>query len=92
MNSKVLTFNERELSIELDCSPASPRPDSYIKGVIEGTGLVLEDFSEPSKFFGNWTYYLETPEKIQTYVNACPILKERITSLYNSGHIRYGGW
>ena len=26
-------------TIELDCAPMTPRPDTYIKGVLKGTGL-----------------------------------------------------
>jgi hypothetical protein len=78
-----------EHSIELDCPPGSPRPGDLIAGVIEGTGLVLK---EPvSKLFGEWTWSYqdvscEDWDKIQ------PILKERITTLYESGRIRYGSW
>jgi hypothetical protein len=76
-------------TIELGCPPGNPRPDDLIELVIEGTGLEVR---EPVvKFFGDfvWDYSDVDPEeweKIQ------PTLKERITKLYNTGVIRYGGW
>jgi len=78
-----------EHSIELDCPPFYPRPGDLIAGVIEGTGLVLKE--DVSKVFGNWKWdYSEVSceewDKIQ------PVLKERITKLYESGRIRYGSW
>lgn len=78
-----------EQSIELDCAPGNPRPDSYIAEVIEGTGLPAR---EPcSKFFGNWRWdYSDIDSAV--YVAAQPILKERITALYTKRRIRYGSW
>jgi hypothetical protein len=76
-------------TIELGCPPGNPRPDDLIESVIEGTGLEVR---EPVvKFFGDfvWDYNDVDPEewkKIQ------PTLEERITKLYNTGVIRYGGW
>ncbi len=81
-----------ELSIELDCEPMSPRPDSYIGGVLEGTGLELDDFEEPSKSFGNWTWRLKNESKMQNFIDSKPIFEERIISLYNKKLIRYGSW
>lgn len=78
-----------EHSIELDCAPGNPRPGDLIAGVIEGTGLPLKD--TVMKLFGNWKWnYQEVSceewDKIQ------PIVKQRITKLYESGIIRYGSW
>ena len=76
-------------TIELDCEPMRARPDVFIAGVIEGTGLELRE--TVGRFFGNWTWdYNDIPEdewkKIQ------PVLQERISKLYHDGHIRYGSW
>jgi hypothetical protein len=76
-------------SIDLDCPPMSPRPDAYIDGVLEGTGLVA---GEPvSKFFGNWTWTFDVPrERWEAEIQ--PIIQPRIEALYHSGCIRYGSW
>ena len=78
-----------EKSIELDCQPGAPRPDSFIKGIIHNTGLKLK---EPvSKFFGNWKWcYDEVPDN--TWKDIQPTLKKRIENLYNTGCIRFGSW
>lgn len=78
-----------EQSIELDCAPGTPRPDTYIAGVIEGLGLILK---EPcSTFFGNWKWdYSEV--SAEEWARIRPTLKERVTELYNDGCIRYGSW
>jgi hypothetical protein len=78
-----------EQSIEIDCAPMTSRPDTYIEGVIEGTGLTSR---EPiSKQFGNYKWdFSEVPEP--KWLEVKPIIAERITALYNSGRIRYGSW
>lgn len=76
-------------TIELDCAPGTPRPDSYIAGVIQNTGLPLRD--PVGNFFGNWTWdYSDVPA--DTWKAIQPTLKERVIALYNSGRIRYGSW
>ena len=76
-------------TIEIDCAPCTPRPDSYIAGVIEGTGLELRE--KVGAFFGNWTWdYSDVPAEKWEAIR--PTLKERISALYNSGAIRYGSW
>ncbi len=76
-------------TIELDCPPGGIRPGDLIADVIAGTGLLPR---EPvAKVFGNWKWdYNDIPaeewKKIQ------PLLKERISVLYNNGTIRYGSW
>lgn len=76
-------------TIEIDCAPMTPRPDTYIADVIADTGLELK---EPvAKGFGNWTWdYSEVPA--EQWEQAKPILQERITKLYYDGCIRYGSW
>ena len=86
------TVEDREVvqqTIELDCPPGSPRPEDLIGKVIEGTGLPERD--TVSRFFGNWTWdYNDVPKEIWGRIQ--PILKERITKLYDAGVIRYGSW
>lgn len=83
-----------EYSIELDCPPLMPRPSDYIAGVIKGTVLEGKPELEPentvSRCFGNWEWHYELDE--EEYEKVMPILKERITALYNAGFIRYGSW
>lgn len=76
-------------TIELDCPPGNPRPDDLYPNVIKGLDLPTR---EPvSKFFGEftWDYQDIPPEK---WKKVQPILKERITKLYNQGLIRWGSW
>ncbi|MFA5395435.1 MAG: hypothetical protein WC346_05375 [Methanogenium sp.] len=79
----------RSQTIELDCPPGALRPGDLIEDVIKGTGLPSKESC--SRVFGNWTWdYSEIdPEKWESIK---PILKERITALYNTRVIRYGSW
>ncbi|AMM44896.1 hypothetical protein SP15_097 [Bacillus phage SP-15] len=78
-----------EKTIELDCAPLTPRPDTYIEGVIKDTGLELR--KPVSTLFGNWTWdYSDVSDEV--WEKAQPILEERITKLHNQGSIRYGSW
>lgn len=80
-----------EQTIELDCPPMAPRPDSYIGGVIEGTGLEVKEPIVGPASFGNWTWdYSEVSEEEWKAIQ--PTLKKRISALYHSGAIRYGSW
>lgn len=80
-------------SIELDCPPGNPRPGDLIEGVLEGTGLTLEHFEEPSKTFGNWKWELKPdPEVEKLFIAAKPTFASRIAKLHNDGRIRYGSW
>lgn len=76
-------------TIEIDCDPCSPRPDTYYKEVIKDTGL--EERETVSRVFGNWTWdYNDVPKEV--FDKAKPILKERLTKLYNEGKVRYCSW
>ena len=78
-----------EQTIEIDCAPGALRPGDLIAGVIEGTGLLLKESS--GRFFGNWTWdYSDVDPEV--WIKANPVLKERLTKLYNSGTIRYASW
>lgn len=80
-----------EKTIELDCAPMTPRPDTYIKAVIEGTPLAGKLREPVSKLFGNWTWDFSHVSD-EDFQKARPILKERIIRLHNNGFIRYGSW
>lgn len=76
-------------TIEIDCAPGPVRPGDLYVHVIAGLGLAER---EPvSTFFGNWTWdYSDVPANEWAAVR--PLLKSRITDLYNRGRIRYGSW
>lgn len=76
-------------TIEIDCAPFTPRPDTYIAGVLEGSGIAVR---EPIlKLFGEWTWDFSDVDAT-TWQIWRPTFKERIIALYNSGAIRYGSW
>ena len=78
-----------EQTIELDCPPGNLRPGDLIKNIIEGTGLELRE--TVGRCFGNWTWdYNDVPKEV--WQKAQPILKQRISKLYNDKVIRYGSW
>ncbi len=76
-------------SIELDCAPMTPRPDTYLPGVLKGTGLKLGKTA--SRFFGNWEWIIPDDQE-ELYQKNVEVIAERITKLYNDGAIRYGSW
>ncbi len=78
-------------TINLDCAPMTPRPDTYLPGILAGTGLIVNDFTIISKVFGNWVFELKK-EKETIYLEQINIIMERIKNLYYNGCIRYGSW
>lgn len=82
---------QMKFSIELDCPPGNPRPGDLISKIIEGTGLPIRD--PIAKVFGNWTWsYTDVPGIEELWPKIKPIIKERVSALYNNGIIRYGSW
>ena len=79
-------------TIELGCPPGPPRPDDLLPGVLDGTGLEVEDFKIIAQSFGDWEWLLVNKEKEALYKEVQPKIKDKITGLYNSGAIRYGSW
>ena len=78
-------------TIELDCAPGHPRPDSLLAGVLAGTGIKPEQLKCVGKCFGNWTY--EIPEELtEQYLAVKEKVASAIKALYNVGAIRYGSW
>ena len=76
--------------LELDCPPGCPRPGDLLPGVLEGTGLEKDPKDTTMRLFGNWRWDFETlPGK---HARVKPVLKKRITKLYNAGVIRYASW
>lgn len=80
-------------SIEIDCAPFTPRPDAYIGAVLEGSGLTPDDFNTGPPFFGCQAWALkEGEERAKQFAIYQPVFKQRVTSLYEAGKIRYGSW
>lgn len=73
-------------TIEIGCPPGNPRPSDLLVGVIEGTGLEVR---EPvSMSFGDWEWdYSDVDPEV--WEKAKPVLKERLTALYDKGVVRY---
>lgn len=87
------TQRHAHFSIELDCPPGNPRPVDLIEGVLEGSGLLIDDFDTGAPFFGMQTWILkEASEKDDLFIKAREVFKERIDALYKRGVIRYGSW
>lgn len=82
-------MNTDPQTIELDCPPGSLRPGDLLPHVLKGTGIPVRDTQ--NRCFGNWTWDY-TDIDPQVWAKAKPILKKRITALYNSGAIRDGSW
>ena len=76
-------------TIDLDCAPGGIRPESLINSILEGTGLDVTD--HPVPFFGAVVYSFDV-SRSHWVEFVQPIIKPRITALYNSGTIRYGSW
>ena len=77
-------------TIDLDCAPGSPRPGDLLPGVLMGLNIKKDSEDTVSRLFGNWCWEFKTSK--DKYKRIKPIIEERITSLYNSGIIRYGSW
>lgn len=79
-------------TIELDCDPWSPRPDTFLPGILEGTGLEHRAKDKPvGMFFGNWTWdFSDVPA--EEWKKIREITKVKIKALYEAGRIRYGSW
>lgn len=76
-------------TIEIGCPPGNPRPGDLLPGVIEGTGLKVR--RPVSALFGDWEWdYSDVDE--ETWKKAKPIVKERLSKLYDSGVVRYASW
>lgn len=77
-------------TIELDCAPGTPRPDTYIKGVVEGTAIEGMVKEPQSKLFGNWVWGFDVSDEV--WIEVQRIIAPRIKNLYYKNKIRYGSW
>lgn len=80
-------------TIQMDCPPGEPRPWDLIDGVLLNTGLTSNDFTQSPSWFGHVTWALkDDPVLHLKYAAHRETIKERVTSLYHQGFIRYGTW
>lgn len=86
---KIFGVDTTDWYIELDCAPGTPRPDTVLFFVLEGTALTPLDFTNSGTFFGNWTF-CPNPEKLEEYGKAREHIAARISEAYDAGRIRYG--
>jgi hypothetical protein len=78
-------------TIEIDCAPGNPRPDSYIKGVMENSGVEFDGREPIGKLFGQWTWdFSDISDDI--WQKAQEVFAKRLTELYNFGAVRYASW
>lgn len=80
-------FDPCQQEIHLECPPGEPRPGDLIEELIRDTGLPLRD--DVSRFFGHWVWdYSDIARTV--WERAVPLIKQRMTDLYQSGVIRAG--
>ena len=78
-----------EQTIELDCAPGAPRPDSLLPGVLKETGIPVREAR--TMWFGNWKFdYSDIDPEVWAAAN--PQIEARVKALYRAGRIRYGSW
>jgi hypothetical protein len=82
---------QEQRHLVIDCEPASPRPDSYLKGLFEGTSLKEENLELLSQAFGEWRWAIK-PEAEREYERRRNLIAERMKQLHARGAIRYGSW
>ena len=79
-----------KFTLEIGCAPGGTRPGHLLPGVLEGTGVNLDNV-ESSKSFGDWEWVIPE-DQVEKYKAARETIKSRIENLYNKGVIRYGSW
>lgn len=80
-----------EYTIELDCWPGTPRPDTLLPGVLENTGVEIEPTDTASRFFGNYMWVVPE-DQVEAFLAHRDTIARRIKSLHHNGAIRYGSW
>ena len=84
-----------EKSIEIDCAPGGLRPGDLITGVVKGTVLESMPEAQPtasvSRLFGNWCWTFPAISD-EAWIAIQPVLRGRLTKLYQMGQIRYASW
>ena len=81
-------MTEGRVILEIDCAPGTARPDTYATFVFNALGV---EYKEPlSKFFGNWTWHIQTLKEV--YDGVQPDISNYLKEQYNKGYIRYASW
>jgi hypothetical protein len=92
--------------IEIDCAPGGTRPNTHFSNIVskleelnkDNDKIVafaksLQNLQHISARFGNWEWKIEfNDENIMLKDVVQNHFKTHLTSLYNSGAIRYAGW
>ena len=78
-------------SIEIDCPPFTPRPDTHFSNLCKECSIDAVWFNNPTKSFGNWEWTVKQ-EYEKNYQEKQSAVKNYLTSLYRSGSIRYASW
>lgn len=78
-------------SIEIDCAPGTPRPDTVLPLALANTEMKVEDFERTSTFFGNWTY-VPLLEKEELYKKSQNTIKQNLNKAYDEKRCRYCSW
>jgi hypothetical protein len=82
---------QEQRHLVIDCDPMSPRPNTHLKGLFEGTHLSEESLELINQSFGEWTWAVK-PEAAAEYERRRNVIAERLKQLYARGLIRYGRW
>jgi len=80
-----------EYSIEIDCAPGLPRPDTHFNNMCEICELDISWFKSPTKFFGNWEWKVN-PEYNSQYIKKQKEIQTYLTDLYIYSNVRYASW
>jgi len=75
------------IEIGIDCRPCTPRPDTYLLGVLEDTGLTIDPTKTDSRSFGAWNWTIIAKKELWT-ADLYDLLFARLGILYNTGKIR----
>ena len=79
----------KEYGIEIGCGPASTRPDSILRTILEQIEELSEhDFIVKNKTFGDWDFAIYTDKKDILDKNYDKIF-DLLQKMYNQGIIRY---
>ncbi|MHA1531140.1 MAG: hypothetical protein ACTSR6_03990 [Candidatus Heimdallarchaeota archaeon] len=78
-----------EINIGIDCRPCTPRPDTYLLGVLEGTGIAVDPTKTNSRLFGAWNWTITIKKELWTN-DLYDMVFARLLILYNTGKIRGG--
>ena len=83
-----LKMEEIEIHLGIDCAPATPRPNSYLEKVMEGTGITIKHPEDNiSHLFGAFQWKTNVI-KDQWTKKTYDLIFERLRILHSRGNIR----